>query len=331
MQSFLSPLCAVLLLLVPLVGHAAGLISLGITNSISYGPIYCAAANGYYKKYGLDVRLVNFTDNSVMTGALEGDEINAGVMTYDEVVAANAHGWKLKAVMPVAYSVGGDAILANAQIRGVKDLAGRKVAFSPATPADYLLSYALAKNGLTAQDIIAVNTSAEGVAGIMAAGSVEIGVTNDPTVAAIIKLSGGNRFRVLLSARDARGMITAVLVLKDSTIAKDPQQIRGLIRGTMDGLAFMQAEPTAAAAIMSKRLGVPAADLVEQLPSVDNPGLAHLGDVFKPSDSLPSFYVSGKIISDSLKREGQIDASLPIEATFDSSFVDALQANPAGP
>ena len=44
-------------------------VTLGVVTWIGYGPIYCAAANGYYKKYGLDVRLVNFSDNSVMAGA----------------------------------------------------------------------------------------------------------------------------------------------------------------------------------------------------------------------------------------------------------------------
>ena len=36
--------------------------------------------------------------------------------------------------------------------------------------------------------------------------------------------------------------------------------------------------------------------------------------------ALPSFYASGKIIAEILKREGQIDASA-IEGTFDASFV----------
>ena len=43
------------------------------------------------------------------------------------------------------------------------------------------------------------------------------------------------------------------------------------------------------------------------------------------SDALPSFYASGKIIGEILKREGQIDALPPIEGTYDASFVRALQ------
>jgi NitT/TauT family transport system substrate-binding protein len=309
---------------------AAGTGMLGVVNWIGYGPIYCAAANGYYKKYGLDVKLVNFTDNSVMAGALQGGEIDATTMTYDQVIGANARGWKLKVVMPVDYSVGGDAILAVTQIHSIKDLKGRKVAFMSASPSDFLLGYALEKAGLSEKDISAVNTTPEGVVGIMAGGSVEAGVTYEPNVSVISKSSDGKRFHTVMSSREARGMITDVLVLKDSVIAKNPKLVQGLIRGTMDGLAFMQAEPAKAAAIMAKTLEISPAEVAEQLPNIENPPLAHLGDVFKKVDVLPSFYASGKIIIGILQREGQIDSAPPIDVTYDASFVDALQAGSPG-
>jgi NitT/TauT family transport system substrate-binding protein len=317
------------LVLAPCVA-GAGTATLGVVTWIGYGPIYCAAANGYYKKYGLDVRLVNFSDNSVMAGALQSGEIDATTLTYDQVLASNARGWKIKVVMPVDYSVGGDAILAAAQIRSVKDLKGRKVAFMAASPSDFLLGYALAKDGLSLKDITPVNTTPEGVVGIMAGGAVDVGVTYEPNVSVIAKSGGGRRFHVLLSSREARGMITDVLALKESVIARNPQLVQGLIRGTMDGVAFMQAEPAKAAAIIGKTLDISPAEVMEQLPNIENPSLARLGDVFKKDDALPSFYASGKVINDILKREGQIDSPPVIDATYDASFVTALQAAKPG-
>jgi NitT/TauT family transport system substrate-binding protein len=111
-------------LAMPTLAAAGTPVNVGVVTWIGYGPIYCAAANGYYKKYGLDVKLVNFSDNSVMAGAVQSGELDATTMTYDQVIASNARGWKLKVVMPVDYSVGGDAILAGAKIQSVKDLKG---------------------------------------------------------------------------------------------------------------------------------------------------------------------------------------------------------------
>ncbi len=314
----------------PTFAHAAAPVTLGVVTWIGYGPIYCAAANGYYAKYGLDVKLVNFTDNSVMAGALQSGEIDATTLTYDQVISANSRGWKLKVVMPVDYSVGGDAILASTKIQSIKELKGRKVAFMAASPSDFLLGYELGKDGLSEKDVQPVNTTPEGVVGIMAGGSTDVGVSYEPNVSTIVKSSGGKRFHVLMSSRDARGMITDVLVLKESVIAKNPKWVEGLIRGTLDGLAFMKADPVKASAIIAKTLEISPAEVQEQLPNIENPALANLGDVFNKTPTLPSFYASGKIIGDILKREGQIDALPPIEMTYDASFVSALQAHPGG-
>jgi NitT/TauT family transport system substrate-binding protein len=315
------------LLALPVFAGAAAKVSIGVVNWIGYGPIYCAAANGYYRKYGPDVRLVTFSDNSQMSGALQGAELDASTLTYDQVITADAKGWKLKVVMPIDYSVGGDAILAGSGVRTVQDLKGRKVAFQPLSPSDFLLGYTLARAGLSEKDILPVNSTPEGVVAIMAIGAVDAGVTYEPSVTVIRKLNGGSRYHVLLSSRDARGMITDVLAFRESTIVGNPQLVEGLIRGTMDGLAFMQKEPAKAAAIIAKTLEISVADVQAQLPNIENPPLAQLGDVFSKTAVLPSFHASGRIIGETLRKEGQIHELPSIEDTYDERFVAALQSD----
>lgn len=307
---------------------ASAQVGLGVVNWIGYGPIYCAVANGYYKKYGTDVKLVTFSDNSLMSGALEGGEIAATTLTYDQVLTANAKGWKLKVIMPVDYSVGGDAVLASSAVHTVRDLKNRRVAFQPLSPSDFLLGYVLAQAGLSEKDVRPINATPEGVVAIMATASVDAGVTYEPSVSTIQKLGGGKLFHVLISSREAKGMITDVLVLKQSTIDSNPRLGDALVRGTLEGLAFMQSEPAKAAAIIAKTLEISVADVQAQLPNIENPTLQHLGDVFSKTDVLPSFHASGKIIGDILQKQGQITALPSLEATYDSRFVAAVQANP---
>jgi len=173
-----------------------------------------------------------------------------------------------------------------------------------------------------------INSTPEQVVSIMASGAVDAGVTYEPSVSMISKLGGGRQFHILLSSREARGMITDVLALKESMIAKDPALVEALIRGTLDGLDYMRKEPDKATALISKVLGIGVNDVKAQLANVENPALGELSDVFKKSSSLPSFYASGSVIGDILKKEGQIQVTPPIEATYDASFVAALQAHP---
>lgn len=123
-------------------------------------------------------------------------------------------------------------------------------------------------------------------------------------------------------------MITDVLAVRDNTIARNPGLVAGLIRGTMEGLAFMHKQPAKAAAIIARTLDISTADVQVQLPNVENPPLTQLSDVFRNSESLPSFHASGKVIGEILRRQGQIPALPPIDATYDARFVAALQANP---
>jgi ABC-type nitrate/sulfonate/bicarbonate transport system substrate-binding protein len=123
-------------------------------------------------------------------------------------------------------------------------------------------------------------------------------------------------------------MITDVLAVRDSTIARNPGLVAGLIRGTLEGLAFMHREPAKAADIIARTLDISTADVQAQLPNVENPPLAQLSDVFRKSEALPSFHASGKVIGEILRRQGQILALPLIDDTYDARFVTALQANP---
>ena len=115
-----------------------------------------------------------------------------------------------------------------------------------------------------------MNSTPEGVVGILAGGSADVGVSYEPNVSVLVKSGGGKRFHVVMSSREARGMITDVLVLKDSVIAKNPQLVDGLIRGTLDGLAFMKADPAKSAAILAKTLEISIAEVQDQLPNIEN-------------------------------------------------------------
>src|SRR5262249_1467774 len=130
------------------------------------------------------------------------------------------------------------------------------------------------------------------------------------------------------SSREARGMITDVLVVKEGTIAKNPKLVEALIRGTLDGLAFMQHEPGKALAIIGKTLGLSPAAVQAELSTIENPPLAWLDEVFKNSPNLPSFYASGAIIGAILKKEGQIEHLPSIAATYDTRFVSEIKAHP---
>ena len=88
---------------------------------IGYGPFYVAEALDLYKKYNMKVKLQVFTDPALIPSAIASGAVDGGMLTYDQVVGQVAAGQAQKVVMPIDYSNGGDAIVADKTITKVAE------------------------------------------------------------------------------------------------------------------------------------------------------------------------------------------------------------------
>lgn len=291
---------------------------------IGYGPFYVADALDLYKKYNLKVSLQVFTDPALIPPAIASGAVDGGMLTYDQVVGQVAAGKALKVVMPIDYSNGGDAIVADASVKSVKDFKGRKIGYNPLSPSDFLLSYALKLNGLGEKDISPVSMTPEAVPAAMASGQLPIGVTYEPSLSQVLGQGGGKKFKVVFSSKDAPGLIADVLVFDDKAIKARPAEIGGIAKAYLDGLAYMKARPDEAAKIIGKFMGVSAKEAKEQMSGVYNIPLAEMPKAFLPARETTSYYASGEVIGQLLKAKGQIRDLPATEATFDASIVKTL-------
>lgn len=304
---------------------AAGTIKIGTVVWIGYGPYYVADALDVFKKSGVKVDLQFFTDPALIPAAVESGAVTGGMVTYDQVIGIVAKGSTQRVVMPIDYSNGGDAIVTSTSITKVADLKGKKVAFNPLSPSDFLLSYALKTAGLGEKDIEPVNMTPEAIPAALASGSLQAGVTYEPSVSQVVGMGDGKKFHVLMSTKNAPGLITDVLVFKKETIKSNPKDVRALIQGYIDGLEYMKKNPDDAAKIIGKVLGISAAEVKEQLSGVYNLEAKELASVFAKTKETTSFFVSGELIGNILKTKGQIAAVPKIEDTFDDSVLKAMK------
>jgi NitT/TauT family transport system substrate-binding protein len=324
---FIKPVAALALSLAAASSFAAGpptTVKLGTVVWIGYGPFYVAEKLDLFKKYNLKVSLQVFTDPALIPPALASGAIDGAMLTYDQVIGQVAAGKAQKVVMPIDYSNGGDAIVADGSIAKVTDFKGKKIGFNPLSPSDFLLSYALKVNGLTDKDITPVSMTPEAVPAAMASGQMPIGVTYEPSLSQILGQGGGKKFKVVFSSKDAPGLIADVLVYEDKYIKAKPEAITGVIQAYLDGLAYMKSKPDEAAKIIGKFMGVTPKEVKEQLSGVYNIPLAEMPKAFVKSKETTSYFASGEIISGLLKAKGQITTIPATETTIDPQFVNAL-------
>jgi NitT/TauT family transport system substrate-binding protein len=303
---------------------AASTVKLGTVIWIGYGPFYVADQLDLYKKSGIKVAMQMFNDPALIPPAVTGGSVDAGLVTYDQVISSVAKGSSMRVVSPVDYSNGGDAIVATNDITSIKQFKGQKIAFNPLSPSDFLLSYALQSNGMSEKDVKPVNMTPEGVPAAMASGGVKIGVTYEPSSSEIVAMDGGKKFHIVFSSKDAPGLITDVLVAKKEVITKNPEVIKALIQGYVDGLEYMKKNPAEASKIIGKVMGISDKEVMEQLSGVYNIPLEEFPKVFGKSTETTSLFGSGAVISKILKAKGEIKAIPKTEDTFDDSIAKTL-------
>jgi NitT/TauT family transport system substrate-binding protein len=325
----LKPLAGMALTLMASATFAAGPtpMKIGTLMWIGYGPFYVADALDLYKKYNLKVSLQVFSDPALIPTAIASGAVDGAMLTYDQVVGQVAAGQAQKVVMPIDYSNGGDAIVSDKTISKLADLKGKKIGFSPLSPSDFLLSYALKTAGLTDKDITAVNMTPEAVPAAMASGQMPVGVTYEPSLSQVLSQGGGKKFKVVFSSKEAPGLIADVLVFDSKVIKAKPAEITGIMKAYLDGMAYMKAKPEESAKIIGKFMGVSAKEVKEQLSGVYNIPMAEMPKAFAKSSATTSYYSSGEVIGKLLLAKGQIKTIPPIENTFDAQFVTALTKN----
>ncbi len=330
MKPFFSrkPFLTLLILVATIVAHPAQArqeVIIGTVIWIGYSPLYVAHELDLFEPYGVEVDLIIYSDNTMMTKALKDGTAQAGTLTYDEVIRAiAAEGLKIKTVMPIDYSNGGDALVANETIKSVTDLKGKKVGFNFLAPPDILMAYALQQHGMTQDDIEPLNIPADAIPGAMESARIVAGATYEPNVSILLDMVGGHRYHVIFSSEEAPGLITDTLAFTDAFIRQHPDAVKGVIQGYLDGLQYIKDHPKESARIISMTMGVRMGSVPEEMKTVYNPTLEEMPEVFGKSDKISSFYNSGELIGNLLVEKKAIKAIPPIPETFDARFVQAL-------
>ncbi len=309
----------------PISAIAATPIKLSMTTWIGYSPFYVAAGMDMYKKHGLQVTLKTFSDPAMLSSSVMSKAVDGSLMTYDQLIGAVAQGQKLKVVMPIDYSNGGDAVLADKSITKITDLKGKKVAYSPLSPSDFLISYALKINGMSTKDISPINMAPEAVPSAMASKAVQAGVTYEPNVSQILATGGGSQFKTIYTSKEAPGLIADVMVFDEAYIKNNRKPIAALIQAYLEGLAYMNSNPKESSEIIGKAIGVSGKEVLEQLTGVYNIPAKEMKLPFMPDKDTKSYFVSGEVINEILMNSKQIKTPVAIKTTIDDSFVKALK------
>jgi NitT/TauT family transport system substrate-binding protein len=281
-----------------------------------------AEQQGYFKKYGADVKLVWFPNYTDSISALSAGQLDANSQTWSDSMAPLAKGIPLKVVLVNDNSAGNDAVMATPKLKSIKALKGKTIALEEFSVSHFLLVTALTKNAMTPADVKIVNLSAGDAAAAFIAGRVDAATVWNPWISQI-ELSG--KGQALFTSKDIPGLIPDLLVAQEKSLAANRKDFLGMVKAWFDVVRFLKEKPDEAAQIMAKVVGLAPAEYKVFLPGTRFFGEKENLEAFTPGSDSKSLMGSApvilKFLDDNKLIEGKpdyakaLDASLVKEAT----------------
>ena len=194
------------------------------------------------------VQLVEYPSASEVLRAFRNGAIDGMVISLDELFGLAADGFKPRIVLVVDVSHGADVVVGRAGLRTMRDLKGKSIAVESSALGAFVLSRALAINGMQASDVNVVHLESNEQPGAFQRGEVDAAVTFDPYRAQFLRTGA----TVLFDSTKIPGEIVDLLAVRASVVERRPKSIQALLTGWFDAIDYMQNDPRDAA----RRMGV---------------------------------------------------------------------------
>jgi len=240
--------CAVLVLALAGCGRAPEqALRIGTNVWIGNEPLYLARDLGRLDP-GV-VQLVEYPSASEVLRAFRNQAIDGMVISLDELFGLAADGFQPRIVVVVDVSHGADVVVGRRGMRSMRDLKGKSVAVESSALGAFVLSRALALNGMQSSDVNVVHLESNEQPVAFEKGQVDGAVTFDPYRAQFLQAGA----KTLFDSTQIPGEIVDLLAVRDTAIEKHPEQVRALLAGWFAALDHLQNDPKDAARRMGAR------------------------------------------------------------------------------
>ncbi|MET7849343.1 ABC transporter substrate-binding protein [Streptomyces avermitilis] len=182
-------------------------IMVGGLDKVIYLPAMLTQRLGYFDAEGLDVELLSEPAGVQAETALVSGQVQGAVGFYDHTLDLQTKGKHVESVVQFSHAPGEVEIVSNKRAEDItspKDFKGKKLGITGlGSSTDFLTKYLAVKNGVNVSEFspVAVGAGPTFISALQK-GSIDGGMTTDPTVANILAKNLG---KVLIDMRTPRG------------------------------------------------------------------------------------------------------------------------------
>jgi len=194
------------------------------------------------------VQLVEYPSASEVLRAFRNQAIDGMVISLDELFGLAVDGFQPRIILVVDVSHGADVVVGRRGMRTMHDLRGKSVAVESSALGAFVLSRALALNGMKASDVNVVHLESNEQPSEFEKGQVDGAVTFDPYRVQFLQAGG----ITLFDSTQIPGEIVDVLAVRATAFDEHPRSIQALLSGWFAAIDYIKKDPKDAA----RRMGI---------------------------------------------------------------------------
>ena len=281
------------------------MLRIGTNVWIGSEPLYLARELGYLDPKA--IQLVEYPSASEVLRAFRNMAIDGMVISLDELLGLAADGLQPRVVLVVDVSHGADAVVGRSGMRSMKDLKGKRVAVEGGALGAYVLSRALAKNGMRASDVKVVHLESNEQPVAFEKGQVDGAVTFDPYRDQLLRAGA----KTLFDSTQIPGEIVDLVAVRANVLERQPKAVDSLLVGWLKAIDYLGREPLDAARRMGIRQQTTGEQFLKALQGLHIPSRAE--NLRMLGGDKPELAVSGRRLMELMLEAKLLRASVEID------------------
>ncbi|MFG6101638.1 ABC transporter substrate-binding protein [Leptothoe sp. EHU-05/26/07-4] len=295
---------------------------IGYSNWPGWLPWAVAEEKGLFEANGANVELKWFDGYLASMEAFAAGQLDGNSQTLNDTIsfAADAVNGEV-AVLVNDNSAGNDKVIVAEGINSVEDLKGKTVALEAGVVGDFMLTQALEKAGMSRSDITIKNLETGAAAAAFASGQVDAFAGWPPFWGIALEREGSKE---LLSSKDYPGAIPDLLVVSQTMIDEQPEQVQALVNTWFATLDYIAKNPEESNKIMAERSGVSVEDYEDFKAGTRIFTIEENLEAFSEGEGMKHMPFAAQKMNDFMVDVGFIEAGPEdLGAILDDSFVKA--------
>lgn len=292
-------------------------LTLASNNWIGYHPIYLADKLGYVDEKKLNI--VQLGSTSELMRHLRAGTVDIGAATLDEALLLLQDQVGIKVILVADFSSGSDAIIGQSAVSSLSELKNKRVGVEKTALGAYVLDRALAKTGLSTDQVNTVSLEFSEHADAFMNNRVDAVVTFEPVKSLLVNKGG----KVLFDSTQIPGEIIDVFLVTDDVLQHAPDRVEYFVAAWYQGLKYLQTNPQQSYELLSSSLDLSYPEFEQALAGIHFPD-ADENRVLFANNAAELEFVRQNLMKTMLKTR-LLHTDVSMMPLFDGRFVSGVR------